>query len=90
MKIIKSIIFTPKKISSLLAIFIACFALTAIIFVSSFLYKNFYKTPLDKILELGDKVILDKINMKKFDSIMDKLATKTTASELKNITSPFR
>lgn len=89
---IKPIKLTPKKLSSLTATAIIIITLTILIFVSLFLYKNFYQTITEtkEILILREKVAIDTVNMEKFNIIMNKLAEKTTPNELKNIINPFR
>lgn len=88
----KQIKLTPKKISGLLTLSIIFLTAVILIFVSVFLYENFYQTiaQTKEILVLREKVALDTVNMDKFNSIMDKLARKTAPKELKNIGSPFR
>jgi len=93
MIIIKPIKLTPKKLSSLTATVIILITLIILIFVSSFLYKNFYQTitQTKEIIMLREKVAIDTVDMKKFNLIMDKLTKKTTLNyELKNIINPFR
>lgn len=83
---------TPKKLSSLTATAIILVTLTILIFVSLFLYKNFYQviTQTKEIIILREKVAIDTVNMEKFNIIINKLAEKTTPYELRNIISPFR
>lgn len=66
--------------------------LIILIFVSLFLYKNFYQTitQTKEILLLRQKVAMDTVDMEKFNVIMDRLTKKTMPKELKNIISPFR
>lgn len=66
--------------------------LIILIFVSLFLYKNFYQTitQTKEILLLRQKVAIDTVDMEKFNVIMDRLTKKTMPKELKNIISPFR
>lgn len=92
MLIIKPIKLTPKKLSSLSATAIIIITLIILIFVSLFLYKNFYQTitQTKEIIILREKVAVDTVNIDKFDVIMDKLVKKTMPIELKNIISPFR
>lgn len=92
-KIIKKPIkLTPKKLSSLTATAIIVITLVILIFVSLFLYKNFYQTiaQTKEILILREKVAIDTVNMEKFNIIMNKLTEKTKPNELKNIINPFR
>jgi len=83
---------TPKKISSWLTLAIIILTLIILIFISLFLYKNFYQTitQAKEILILREKVALDTVNMEKFNLIIDKLAKKTAPKQLDNIISPFR
>jgi len=83
---------TPKIISSWLTLIIIILTLVILIFISLFLYKNFYQTitQTKEILILRKKVALDTINMEKFNLIIDKLAKKTAPKQLDNIISPFR
>jgi len=83
---------TPKKISSWLTLVIIILTLIILIFISLFLYKNFYQTitQAKEILILREKVALDTVNMEKFNLIIDKLAKKTAPKQLGNIISPFR
>ncbi len=92
MKIKKPIKLTPKKISSWVTTIIIVFTLVAMVFVSIFLYKNFYQsiTETKEILILREKVVLDMVNMEKFNLIINRLTQKTAPQELKNITSPFK
>jgi hypothetical protein len=88
----KQIKLTPKKLSSLMATAIIFITLIILIFVSLFLYKNFYQTitQTKEILLLRQKVATDTVDMKKFNVIIDRLTKKTMPKELKNIISPFR
>jgi glycopeptide antibiotics resistance protein len=88
----KQIKLTPKKVSSWIATAIFTITMVVLIFVSIFLYNNFYQaiTETKEILVLKDKVALDSINMEKFNSIIDELTKKTTPKKLDNIASPFR
>jgi len=92
MMIKKQIKLTPKKLSSLMATAIIFITLIILIFVSLFLYKNFYQTitQTKEILLLRQKVATDTVDMKKFNVIIDRLTKKTMPKELKNIISPFR
>lgn len=87
----KPIKLTPKKLSSLTTTAIIIITLIILIFVSLFLYKNFYQTitQTKEIIILREKVAIDTINIEKFNILMDKLTKKAAPSELKNITSPF-
>lgn len=88
---IKPIKLTPKKLSSLTATAIIFITLIILIFVSLFLYKNFYQTitQTKEIIILREKVAIDTVNIEKFNIIINKLAEKITPSELKNIINPF-
>lgn len=88
----KQINLTPRKISSWLTIIIIFSTLVISIFVSSFLYKNFYQTltQTKEILILQEKVALYTVDMKKFDLIIGKLTKKTLPQKIDNIISPFR
>jgi len=92
MMMIKTIKLTPKKLSSLTATAIIFITLTTLIFVSLFLYKNFYQTitQTKEIIILREKVAIDTVNIEKFNIIINKLAEKIAPNELKNIVSPFR
>ncbi len=87
----KQIKLTPKKISYWITIIITILTLAALILVSGFLYNNFYQaiTETKEIIILKEKVALDTIDMKKFNSIIDKLAEKTTPKKLNNANNPF-
>ncbi|MFH1583012.1 MAG: hypothetical protein ABIB72_01690 [Candidatus Falkowbacteria bacterium] len=92
-KIIKKPIkLTPKKLSGLTATAIILMTLVILIFVSLFLYKNFYQIIVQtkEIIILREKVAIDTVNMEKFNIIMDKLTEKTKPNVLKNIINPFR
>ncbi len=92
MTIIKPIKLTAKKLSSLSTTAIIFIILIIIVFMSLFLYKNFYQTitQAKEIIILKEKVAVDTVNMQKFNILMDKITKKTTPNELKNIISPFR
>lgn len=83
---------TRKKLSGIAAAFIISVTLIVLIFISLFLYKNFYQTitQAKEILILKEKVAIDMVDMEKFNIIMDKLEEKTKPAEFKNIISPFR
>lgn len=83
---------TRKKLSSIATAVVVSVALIILIFISLFLYKNFYQTitQTKEILILKEKVAVDMVNMEKFNIIMDKLEKKTQPAEFKNIISPFR
>ena len=88
----KQINLTPRKISSWLTIIIIFLTLLILIFVSVFLYKNFYQTitQTKEILILQEKVALYTVDMKKFDLIISKLEIKTLPKKIGDIISPFR
>jgi hypothetical protein len=88
----KQLKLTPKKMSSLFTLFTIILTMVVLISISLFLYKNFYQaiTQTKEILVLREKVALDTVDIKKFDSIIDKLSKKTSVKELLNIASPFR
>jgi len=88
----KPIKLTPKKLSSLTATIIILITSIILIFISLFLYKNFYQTitQTKEIIILREKVAVDTVNMAKFNIIIDKLTKKTKLGVLKNIVSPFR
>jgi len=92
MLIKKSIKLTTKKISGLITAAIILVTLAALIFISSFLYKNFYQTitQAKEIIILREKVAINKVNLEKFNIIIDKLTKKTAPRELGNVISPFR
>jgi len=89
---IKQIKLTPKKLSGLTATVIILITLIILIFISLFLYKNFYQTITEakEIIILREKVAIDTVNMEKFNAIMNKITQKTAPNILKNIVSPFR
>lgn len=90
-KIKNQIKLTPKKLSGLTASAIIFITLVILIFISSFLYKNFYQTitQTKEIIILREKVAIDTVNMEKFNIIINKIAKKTTPNVLKNINNPF-
>jgi len=92
MNIKKTVKLSSRKISGWLATFLIILALSALLCVSLFLYKNFYQTitQTKEILILREKVALDTVNLERFNLIMGRLARKTSVKELKNIISPFR
>jgi hypothetical protein len=89
--IIKPIELTPKKLSSLTTTAIILITLMILIFMSLFLYKNFYQTitQTKEIVILRKKVAVDTVNIEKFNIIMEKIAKKITLNKLKSIASPF-
>jgi len=91
-KIKKQIKLTPKKLSSLTASAIIFITLIILIFISFFLYKNFYQTitQTKEIIILREKVAIDTVNMEKFNIIMNKIVEKTAPNKLISITNPFR
>ncbi|MBU0722271.1 hypothetical protein KKA93_02335 [Patescibacteria group bacterium] len=89
----KSIIkLTLKKLSGLAAEIIILITLIILIFMSLFLYKNFYQAiaQTKKIIILREKVIMGMVDMAKLNIVIDKVTEKTKPNELKNIISPFR
>lgn len=92
MAMIKPIKLTPKKLSGLTAMAIILIALTILIFMSLFLYKNFYQaiTQTKEILILRQKVAVETVDLEKFNIIMNKLEEKTKPREFKNVKNPFR
>ncbi len=83
---------TRKKLSNLAAAVIVSAVSAVLIFISLFLYKNFYQTitQTKEILILKEKVAVDMVDMEKFNIIMKKLEEKTKPGEFQNIISPFR
>lgn len=88
----KQIKLTPKKISNWLTIVTIFLTLVILIFISIFLYKNFYQsiTQSKEILILKEKVSPYSVNMQKFNLIIERLTKKTEPKKLDNIISPFR
>lgn len=88
----KQINLTPKKISSLLMILIAFFTLIILIFISIFLYRNFYQTiaQTKEILILREKVVINAVDMEKFNLIIEKLTKKVQPQKLDSLINPFR
>lgn len=89
---IKPIKLTPKKLSGLTATAIILITLTILIFMSLFLYKNFYQaiTQTKEILILREKVTVETVDLEKFNLIINKLGEKTRPREFKNVKNPFR
>lgn len=83
--------FTPKKITITFYVFIAIITLIALVCVSSFLYKNFYLgiTQSKKIIFLKEKVIVETVDIDKFNQIFEKIKKKTVLRRLNNISDPF-
>lgn len=89
---IKPLKLTPKKLSGLTTTAIILISLPILIFMSLFLYKNFYQaiTQTKEILILREKVAVETVNLEKFNIIMNKLEEKTKPREFKNVKNPFR
>lgn len=75
-----------------MAVCVFLVALIILIFISLFLYKNFYQTITQgkEVLLLREKVAVDTVNIEKFNAIIDKLAKKTKIKLPGAIISPFR
>ena len=88
----KQINLSPKKVSSWLSMIIIFSTIIVLIFISIFLYKNFYQTitQTKKILFLRDKAAFYSVDIEKFDLIIDRLTKKTLPKKLENVISPFR
>ncbi|MDO8668063.1 MAG: hypothetical protein Q7K35_03120 [bacterium] len=88
----KQLNLSPKKISSWLTVIIIFITSIVLIFVSIFLYKNFYQTITQskKIIVLQGKVALYTVDIEKFNSIIDKITEKTQPKKINDIISPFR
>ena len=82
---------TTKKIIFSFYLFVIILSALALLCNTLFLYKNFYKTITrsEKIKILQKKVMIESIDIKKFDSITKKIKEKTSRRELKNIKNPF-
>jgi hypothetical protein len=88
----KQIKLTPKKVTNWITTAIFTITVIILILVSIFLYNNFYQaiTQTKKILILKKEVVLDSINMEKFNSIIDELTKKTTPKKVNDLASPFK
>ena len=82
---------TTKKIIFSFYLFIIILSALALLCNTLFLYKNFYKTITrsEKIEILQEKVMIESIDMKKFDSITKKIRQKTNRREMESIANPF-
>jgi len=72
-----------NKIFSYFYIASAFFGVIVIVFVSLFLYKNFYKTitSSQEILILRREIVTEDIDINRFDEIIKKIEEKTKARE---------
>lgn len=82
---------SPKKITFWFYFVIVIASLTIFSYLSLFLYENFYKTIIqsEKIIILKQKVAIETINIKKFDTIMEKIKEKTTPKRVNGFNNPF-
>lgn len=87
----KNIKFTSKKIIFWLYIIAVIVSISALSYNTLFLYKNFYQviTYFEEIIVLREKVAIETVDMRKFDSITEKINKKTNRRELGIIANPF-
>ena len=87
----KNIKFTSKKIIFWLGAVAVILSISALSYNTLFLYKNFYQviTYFEEIIVLREKVAIETVDMRRFDSITEKINKKTDRRELKSITNPF-
>lgn len=81
----------PQKISYYFYFATAIIAFLILVFVSFFLYKNFYQiiTQSEAIMILQEKVAFETVDMENFNKIIEKVENKTKPREHKNIINPF-
>lgn len=91
MKIAVKPTITQQKLNYYLYFGILTVALIVLMFMSSFLYKNFYQTITESgvILALKSQVASEMVDIKKFDIIMEKFKKKTSVSKEKITRNPF-
>ncbi len=82
---------TPKRITFWFCFLIIIASLFVFGCISLFLYENFYQTITQskEILILQKEVVIEAINMKKFEDIMEKIRQKTSLREIERISDPF-
>lgn len=87
----KNIKFTSKKIIFWLYASAIILSISALSYNTLFLYKNFYQviTYFEEIIVLREKVAIETVDIKKFNSITEKIRQKTDRRELKSIANPF-
>ena len=87
----KNIKFTSKKIIFWLYASAIILSISALSYNTLFLYKNFYQviTYFEEIIVLREKVAIETVDIKKFNSITEKIKQKTNRRELGKITNPF-
>jgi hypothetical protein len=82
---------TPKKITFWFYFFIVLASLTVFSYISMFLYQSLYKTitQSEEIVILKEKVAIETINMKKYETIIDRIKEKNIARQIRNYSNPF-
>jgi len=82
---------TPRVISYCFYILIILLTLLTLSGLSLFLYQNFYQTITQskEILILKEKVVIEMIDIKNFNQIIEKLNQKIAAKKISTINNPF-
>lgn len=83
--------FTPRKIIKLFYIVIIIIGIIILIYLSSFLYTNLYQaiTQTEKIIHLQKKVVVQIININKFNKVIKKIEAKTKPHQKKQLNNLF-
>lgn len=81
---------TTRKISRMIYLLIICIIIIIIVFASTFLYTNFYQTITQskEVLILQQKVVVETVDINKFNQIIEKLTIKLPR-KIGNIRNPF-
>lgn len=81
-----------QKIKTLIFSGVFILIISSLLYVSSFLYENFYKTitQSEEIKILQKKVAIDTVDIDKFNEIIKKIEEKTNISNNIKINNPFK
>ncbi|MCG2701123.1 MAG: hypothetical protein V1825_01235 [Candidatus Falkowbacteria bacterium] len=87
----KKIKLSPKKIILSFYLFIIILSVSSLLYNALFLYKNFYQiiTRAEEIEILQETIMIEAVDMEKFNSIIEKINEKTSRRELDKISNPF-
>lgn len=87
----KKIKLSPKKIIFSFYLFIIILSVSALLYNTLFLYKNFYQiiTRSEEIEILQETITIETVDREKFGSIIEKINEKINRRELGRISNPF-
>jgi len=88
---IKNLKLTPRRITFWFYFIVFVVTIIILILIALFLYRNFYLsiTQSKEITVLREKVVIETVNIDKFNSIIDRLEKKTKTKKVSGVNNIF-